>query len=91
MNEAKELGIKIEEFEEGESGHTFDSIAKLTMKMYRCHDRRASSYCKMPKPFCNSKSIVNIETNDNYCSLWCILAHLHEIDTHREKLSQYIN
>ena len=83
MNEANELGSKIDEFEEGESGHTFYSTTKLTMKMYKCHDMRAFSNCKMPNPFRNSKSIVYIEINDNSCSLCCILAQLHEVDIHR--------
>ena len=67
VNEANELNHQIDEFEQGESGYIFDSIKKLTVKMFKYHDIRASSYCKLPKPFCNSKSIVNIQNNDNYC------------------------
>ena len=75
VNEANELSDQIDEFEQGESGYIFDSIKKLTVKMFKYHDIRASSYCKLPESFSNSKSIVNIQNNDNYCFLWSILAH----------------
>ena len=57
--------------------------------MYRYHDIRASSYCKLPKSFCNSTSVVNIQNNDNYCFLWSVLAHKYKVDNHRERVSQY--
>ena len=60
LNEANELNHHIDEFEQGESGYIFDSIKKLTVKMFKNHDIKASSYCKLPKLFCVSKSIINI-------------------------------
>ena len=43
LNEANELSHQIVEFEQGESGYLFDSRKKLTVKMFRYHDIRASS------------------------------------------------
>ena len=57
--------------------------------MFKYHDIRASSYCKLLKLFCNSKSIINIPNNDNYCFLWNILAHKCKVDNHRERVSHY--
>ena len=79
------------EFEQVESASIFDSIKKITVKMFKYHDIRAFSYCKLPKSFCNSKSLVNIQNNDNYCFLWSILAHKYKVDNHREKVSHYEN
>ena len=59
--------------------------------MFKYLNIRASSYCKLPKPFCNSKSIVNIQNKDNYCFLWSILAHKYKVDTHRERVTHYEN
>ena len=59
--------------------------------MFKCHDIRASSFCKLPKSFCNSKSIVNIQNKDNYCFLWSILAQKNKVDIHRERVSHYEN
>ena len=86
MNEANELGHQLDEFEQGESGYLFDIIKKITVKMFKYHDIRASSYCKLPKSFCNSKSIVNIQ-NNGYCFLWNILAHKYKVGNHRERVS----
>ena len=69
----------------------FDSIKKLTVKMFKYHVIRASSYCKLPESFRNSKSIVNIQNNDNYCFLWSISAHIYKVDNHRERVSRYEN
>ena len=87
VNEANEINHQIDEFEQGESGYLFDGIEKLTVKTFRYHDIRASSYCKLPKSFCNSSSIVNIQNDDNYRSLWSILAHKYKVDNHRERVS----
>ena len=66
VNEANEINHQIDEFEQGESGYISDSIKKLTVKMFEYHDIRAFSYCKLPKSFCSSTSIVNIQNDDNY-------------------------
>ena len=91
VNEVNELSDQIDQFEQGESGSIFDSIKKLTVKIFRYHDKRASSYCKLPKSFCNSTSVVNIQNNDNYCFLWSVLAHEYKVDNHRERVSNYKN
>ena len=91
VNEANELSDQIDEFEQGESGYKFDSIKKLAVKVFRYHDIRASSYCKLPESFCNSTSIVNIQNKDNYCFLWSVLAHKYKVDNHRERVSHYKN
>ena len=57
--------------------------------MFTYHDIRVSSYCKLPKLFCNSESIINIQNTDNYCFLWSILAHKYKVDNHRERVSNY--
>ena len=57
--------------------------------MYQHRDIKAASYCKLPKRFCKSKSLVNIQNTDNYCSLWCILAQKYKVDNHRERVSNY--
>ena len=89
INEANELNHQIDEFEQGESGYIFDSMKTITVKMFKYHDKRASSYCKLPKSFCYSKSKVNIQNKDNYCFLWSILAHKYKVDNHRERVSHY--
>ena len=57
--------------------------------MFRYHDIRAYGFCKLPKSFCSSTSILNIQNYDNYCFLWPILAHKHKIDNPHKKVSHY--
>ena len=57
--------------------------------MFKNLDIRAFSYCKLPKSFRNSKSIINIQNDNNYCFLWSILAHKDEVDNHRQRVSHY--
>ena len=89
LKEAKELGHQMDEIERGESGYIFDSIKTLTVKMFKYHDIRASSYCKLPKSFCSSTFIVNIQNDDKYRFLWSILAHKYKVGIHRERVSHY--
>ena len=57
--------------------------------MFRYQDKRASSFCKLPKSFCSSTSIINIQNDDNYYLVWSILAHKYKVDNHRERVSHY--
>ena len=42
------------------------------------HDpTRAGSYLQLPDKIRASKSVINIQNDDNLCALWCILAHLY--------------
>ena len=88
VNESNESNHQIE-FEQGESDYLFGSIKKLTVKMFRYHDIRAYSYCKLPKSFCISTSIISIQNDDNYCFLWSFLAPKNKVDNHRERVSHY--
>ena len=47
------------------------------------HDpTRAGSYLQLPQKIQLSKSVLNIQNDDNLCALWCILAHLYPKYTH---------
>ena len=59
--------------------------------MSNYHDKKAFSYCKLPQRFCNSKSIVNIQIDDRYCFLWCVLAQLFEFNKKRKRISLFQN
>ena len=50
---------------------------------------QAFDYCKLPKHYCVSKSVVNIQNDESYCFSWCISALLHENGLHRERVSHF--
>ena len=57
--------------------------------MFRYHDIRASTFCRLREQCCNSKSILKLQNDDSFCSLCCILAHLHKVDNHRDRVSNF--
>ena len=70
------------------SGFQFQEIEVL-LQIYKVRDIQASSWVELPKKYKDSKSIINIENNDQYCFLWCILAHLHPAEDHKNRTSKY--
>ena len=55
VNEAIELGEQTDDFEEGETSYTFDSIPKVTKKMFRYYDKKHRNIAK----FLNYSTIQN--------------------------------
>ena len=43
----------------------------------------------LPLKYKNSKSILNIQNEDNFCFLWCILAHNYPADNNKNRVSNY--
>ena len=75
-----------------ESGWRFDSVQSLAISL--CPFRPtigAGSYIETPK-FLYNKGVLNIQNlNDDFCFLWCVLAHIHRVDQHAVKTSKYEN
>ena len=53
-----ELEPRIKDYEQVESGYKFNTVTKVVIKVFRNHGIKASSYCKLPKPFCDSEYLV---------------------------------
>ena len=55
----------------------------LLVRCGKCIVMSASSYFELPKKYNNAKSNNNIQNDDVFCFLWCILAgrfRVHETD-----------
>ena len=90
IQDPKDLVCKILEYELLEVFSSFDSVIKLLIEILRYNGIGAISYWIVPKPYCNSKSILNTQKWDDKCfSLWWILALLHNLDKNRERASYY--
>ena len=72
------------------SGFVFQEIEEVTLEIYKVRDIQASSYIELPGKYKESKSIINIKNNDQYCFLWCILAYLYPVEDHEDKISKYL-
>ena len=48
-----------------------------------------ASFVKLTEKLQNRKYFVNVQNNDNYCFVWCILAEIYKAHHHRERVSNY--
>ena len=51
-------------------------IRNIDLRVVTHDPTRAGSYLQLPTKIKESKSVLNIQNNDNLCALWCIIAHL---------------
>ena len=72
------------------SGFQFDCISEVIFEFYRILDIKANSCIELPPKYKDSKSIINIQNEDNHCFLWCISAHLNPVDNHQYRISNYV-
>ena len=68
----------------------FQEIEEVILEIYKVNDIQASSYIELPGKYKDNKSIINIKNNDQYCFLWCILAQLYPVESHKDRISKYI-
>ena len=72
------------------SGWRFDSLQSLAKSL--CLFRPtigAGSFIQTPKSLYKA-GVLNIQNlKDDFCFLWCVLAHIHRVDQHAERTSKY--
>ena len=71
------------------SGFVLNGIVNVILEIYKVNDIQASSWVELPEKYKNNKSIINIKNDDQYCFLWCILAHLFPVEDHKNRTSNY--
>ena len=71
------------------SGFVFQEITEVILEIYKVNDIQASSWVELPEKYKNNKSILNIKNDDQFCFLWCILAHLCPVEEHKNRTSNY--
>ena len=66
-----------------------NGIINVILEIYKVNDIQASSWVELPEKYKNNKSIINIKNDDQFCFLWCILAHLFPVEDHKNRTSNY--
>ena len=80
----------IEEFQEEGSGWSLKEILNLGIHINKFNPMRGSSYIKLPKLIANKKACINIKKfKDDRCFEYSVLAGLHVIKQHPERVSNY--
>ena len=71
------------------SGFVLNGIINVILEIYKVNDIQASSWVELPEKYKNNKSIIDIKNDDQFCFLWCILAHLFPVEDHKNRTSNY--
>merc|ERR1712030_144080 len=71
------------------SGWIIQSIDEFHLKICKYAPLQGSSYIKSPNIIENSKSVVNVQNEDNKCFLYSVLAKLHPAEKHTERVTNY--
>ena len=78
-----------ESFTSQGSGWLLDNVQSLTVNVASYEPIAASSYLPTPKFIASKHAVVNIQNYDNKCFLYSVLAALHPVPQHRERVSKY--
>ena len=81
---------KLDDIQLEGSGFQFQEIEEVILEIYKVRDIQASSYIELPGKYRDSKSIINIKNNDQFCFLWCILPYLYPVEDHKDRISKYL-
>ena len=68
------LRLQIEDFERLGSGWSYDNLISARLEAARYVPLTAGAYIEIPNSIKDMKSTLNINSPDNKCILWCLLA-----------------
>jgi hypothetical protein len=93
INLISQIKIKIDEWDNNEAYWQLRRILFIDFKLREYKPLRGSSYIPTPMNICLTKSIINIQNEDEKCFKYCILYGLfkNEINDHPERISHYKN
>ncbi|XP_071582038.1 uncharacterized protein [Temnothorax nylanderi] len=80
---------KLEEFQERDSGWALSRILNLTVNVNKYNPLRAGCYIKLPQQIKLKGAVINVQSMDNACFAWSVVAALHPAERHSERESSY--
>ncbi|EZA48753.1 hypothetical protein X777_13146 [Ooceraea biroi] len=79
----------LEEFQERDSGWALSRILNLTINVNRHNPIHAGCHIKLPEKIKLKKAVVNVQSMDNACFAWAVVAALHPAEEHVDRPSSY--
>lgn len=83
------ITTEMESFEARGSQWNLNEIYRLELRVNKYTAFRGSSFMPLPKEVAAKMAIINIQNDDTKCFLWSVLAHLHPVKIHAERVSHY--
>ena len=84
------LEDRVDQFTQMGSGWTLRQVHELQLQMAEYQPLYGSSYLELHSYFKNKKAIINVKNEDDKCFMWAILAALHPVSTHPERVGHYL-
>ena len=79
----------LEEFQERDSGWALSRIINLIVNINKYNPMRAGCYIKLPRDIMMKRAVVNVQSKDNACFAWAVVAALYPTERHMERESSY--
>lgn len=79
----------LEEFQERDSGWALSRILNLTINVNKFNPLRAGCYIQLPSYIVSKKAVINVQSTDNACFAWAVVAALYPVREHSERASRY--
>ncbi|XP_077256707.1 uncharacterized protein LOC143894392 [Temnothorax americanus] len=80
---------RLEEFQERDSGWALSRILNLTVNVNKYNSLRAGCYINLPQKIKSKKAVINVQSMDNACFAWSVVAALHPAERNSERESSY--
>ncbi|XP_067208785.1 uncharacterized protein [Linepithema humile] len=79
----------LEEFQERNSGWALSRILNLTVNVNKFNPLHAGCHIELPWQIMLKRAVVNVQSTDNACFAWAVVAALHPAEKYPERVSQY--
>ncbi|XP_071571453.1 uncharacterized protein [Temnothorax nylanderi] len=80
---------KLEEFQERDSGWALSRILNLTVNVNKYNPLRAGCYINLPQEIKLKKAVINVQSMDNACFAWSVVAALYPVKDNNNRESSY--
>ncbi len=74
---------KIDTFSEISSGWALHSILELKVNINHYSPLNIGTFVDLPESIKKTHGVLNIKSHDEFCFMWCIVAHLCPVDINR--------
>lgn len=79
----------LEEFQERDSGWALSRILNLILNINKCNLMHAGCWVETPRHVRSKGAVVNVQSSDNACFAWAVVAALYPADNHSNRCSVY--
>ena len=81
----------LEEFQERDSGWALSKIIDLTVNVNKYNPMRAGCHVKLPRQIMIKRAVVNVQSKDNACFAWAVVAALYPAERNGDRESSYLH